>query len=144
MMLTALKSKSSMKSTIVAILFVSLSAVRALATGEDTLRKTYVSRQVFDSYVDSGLVIMNKYDVLDTSDFIFVIRIDNTIFKHHDMWEIERYRCFQKMLFSKHGKNIDKVFFTTLNRGMGFYIKKYNLDWGGAAPNDNSLFYIID
>lgn len=133
-----------MRSTLTAIILVLLSAARALAAGEDTLRKTYISRQVFDSYVDSGLAIMTKNDQLNVDDFIFAIRVDNTIFEHSQMWQVERYKRFQMMLSSKHEKNLVRIFSPTINRGMGFYIKKYNLDWGGAAPNDNSLFFLVD
>lgn len=122
---------------------------RAIQAGNTSL-----TQHKFDSLVTSYINKSQKKQKLDTADYILLVKISNSIFFNRygslkdGCWP-EKKKLYQQFSALFGGKslfdNLTRYLGVCIpNHGMGCYYSRFNLDWGGASPNENSLIRVTN
>ena len=113
---------------------------------------TVMELKKFDSLVTHYTRLLQQHKKMDTADYIIVIKLNNTIIfnrkgsSQKGCWP-ESNESYNKLLDAMSGRlffdNLTKYLGLCIpNRGMGCYFQKYDLDYGGGGPNDNSMIQV--
>jgi hypothetical protein len=119
---------------------------------KEQLGTTTLWLKQFDSLVDHYIDKLKNKKILDTADYVMLVKMDNTIgfnrreFSKEDCW-VEKnklYLQFDSLVFRSFD-SLTKYLGTCIpNFGMGCHYSKFFLDWGGAGPNSNSLIRVVN
>ena len=138
-----------MKRNFLFLLFVVSSMLRSLiVTAQIENEHSYpnigipVTLDEFNRMVREMMITVRRGKDLTTTEFIAVVRIDNTIHLNTVLPPNKLYSGFSNLLTAKYEDAIEKRMDSGVGVGFSFYSKKYKLYWGGK-PDSNSMFKIV-
>jgi hypothetical protein len=100
-----------------------------------------IDQKSFDNLTKKELAVMQSNRNIGIKDIINIIRIDNTI-RMDELIELKSmYNNLDSLLDNKYGKLFVNRLNARWSKGGAFYIKKYNIYWGGT-PHQNSMFKV--
>lgn len=114
---------------------------------------TEMSQKQFDSLVVVYIKKLNSDDIaMLKMDYVMVVKLDNTIFFNRSEQAISKCESKKDQLYVQLSAICRRdSFFDAVNKSLGpnretkngnYHFSKYNLDWAGSSPNENSLIRI--